>query len=71
MVLKDSPSTSTAGARECDARDSLYEGGFPCALPANNRDGRNVQVYVGSTTWIGDLWQGAWAEVRTQAHALA
>ena len=49
MVLKDSPSAGTASARECDARNCLYEGRFPCALPANNGYGRNIQVYVGST----------------------
>jgi hypothetical protein len=70
VALKVSPSASPAGAWQCDARDSLYEGGFPCALPTDNGDGRNIQVYVGSTTWINDLWQGTWVEVRTQARAL-
>jgi hypothetical protein len=62
MVLKDSPSAGTASARECDARNCFDEGGLPRALPANNSDGRNIQVYVGSITQVGK-WRGAWGSV--------
>jgi hypothetical protein len=44
----------TTGAREYNARNRLYEGGFPCALPANDRDGRDVQFDVGSTAQVCD-----------------
>lgn len=70
MVLKDSPSAGTTSARKCDARNCFDEGGFPRALPANNGDGRNIQVNVGSTIQIGKLRLGAWAALRTQAHTL-
>jgi len=68
-VLKDSPSAGTASARECDARNCFDEGGFPRALPANNGDGRNIQVYVGSTAQISKLWRGAWGSVTTHPSA--
>jgi hypothetical protein len=65
----DSPSASAAGARESDSRNRLYEGGLPCTLPADDCDSRNIQIYVGSTTWINEWWRVSLAEVHTQWHA--
>ncbi len=70
VVLKDSPSASTTGTWESNARNCLYEGGFSCALPADDCDCRNIQIDVGSATRIYDLWRGSPAEVRTQEHTL-
>lgn len=46
----DSPCAGATSARESDARNRLYEGRFPGALPAHDRYGRNIQIYVGSST---------------------
>jgi hypothetical protein len=51
---KNSPSASATGPWESNARNRLDEGRFPCALPANDRDGRDAQFDVGSTTQVCD-----------------
>ena len=64
-----SPSASTAGAGKSDARNSLYEGGFPCTLPADGHNSRNVHINVDSMTQICNWLQRNRAELRTQDHA--
>jgi hypothetical protein len=40
----------TTGAREYNARNRLYEGGFPGALPSHDGDDGDIKIYVGSST---------------------
>lgn len=47
--LSDSPCAGATGARECNARNRLYEGRFSGALPSHDGDGGDIKIYVGSS----------------------